>query len=158
MLKAASAAGVVWASPVLESVTAHASGTCAYVEIDATSGPVLVTTDSTTDGASTGCTSAQLNSCAPSGTGSLGGFCGFPVGASTLPGGTWNAGMRIYTAPSGYTILGATARRFVAGGIGSGCNFTWPCNVYSMLDASSFTFPAPAGGSVYTKFRIVLCS
>ena len=35
LLKAASAAGVVWASPVLESVTAHAAGTCTNAQFNA---------------------------------------------------------------------------------------------------------------------------
>lgn len=155
MLKAASAAGIVWASPVLDSVTAHAAATCAYVQL--TGGGTLVPT-TTAASSDAGCN--PLPACTPSGIGSLGASCTFAGGQASVSGGSWNAGSRTYTAPSGYSILGATARRFVQNG--SGCALRWPCNGPSMINnpsvgLSTVSFPSPATG-VYVHFRIVLCN
>ena len=153
MLKAASAAGIVWASPALDSVTAHASGTCAYVQLNGSGGLIGTTTAPSADGAAAGCPTVPF--CGASGVGSLGASCTFVGGQSSLTGGSWNAGTRTYTAPAGYTILAASARRFVGGA--SGCALTWPCNGPSSIGLTSVSFPAPATG-IYVYFRIVLCS
>ena len=158
MLKAASAAGIVWASPALESVTAHAAGTGAYVQLNGGGTLVATTTAPSSDA---GCN--QLPGCAPSGTGSLGASYTFTGGQTSLGGGSFSGGETTggtYTAPAGYTILDATARRFVQ--TGSGCALRNPCTTNVMISnpptgLSSVTFPGPATG-VYVNFRIVLCN
>ncbi len=155
MLKAASAAGIVWASPALDSVTAHAAGSCAYVQLNGGGGLVATTTAPSSDA---GC--SPLSNCTPSGTGSLGASCTFTGGQASVAGGTWSAPSRTYVAPAGYTILDAAARRFVS--TGSGCALRHPCTTNVMITnpasgASSVVFPAPLTG-IYSRFRIVLCN
>ncbi len=153
MLKAATAAGIVWASPFVESVTAHAASSCVSAQFDDTYAP-----ETTSDPASDGvCTDGgTLSPCAPSGVGSLCGACSFAVGAMTPTGGTWSG--NTYTAPAGCTIVDARARVDNVG-VGSGCANEWPCETGTIsTDKKSVTFPAlgPVSGT-YWKFRMVLC-
>ncbi len=149
LLQAASAAGIVWASPVLESVTAHAAGTCTNAQFNAAF-LAEATTSPATDA-----------SCTPLPACSLGGATGstctcpaFTAGSPPLAGGSWSG--LTYTAPSGCTILAANARRFVQ--TGSGCALRWPCVGASIAtNGRSVTFPPLTVGTQNFKFRMILC-
>ncbi len=149
MLKAATAAGIVWASPFVESVTAHAASVCASAQFNAATG-VVTTTDPANDGLPL---CPVIDGCAPSGVGSLC-TCSFQAGQTTPTGGSWSG--YEYTAPSGCTIVAANARIDDTLG-GSGCAFSWPCESGTIsTDKKTVTFTAPTSG-FFWKFRMVLC-
>ena len=157
MLKAATAAGIVWASPFVESVTAHAASVCASAQFDD-----ALAAETTSAPANDGvCTDGgTLSPCAPGGVGSLC-TCSFQTGQTTPTGGSWSGSAGTgytYTAPTGCTIVDARARVDNVG-VGSGCANEWPCVTGTIsTDKKSVTFSAlgSVSGS-YWKFRMVLC-
>ncbi len=155
MLKAASAAGIVWASPVLQSVTAHAAGTCRNVQFNSAFASEE-TTDPATDGVPI---CATVPSCGLVGAGSSMCACAaFAAGGAKLePQGTW-AGLE-YTAPTGCTILSANARLIFNGA--SGCPAKFKCvttGISITSDGTKVTFPPPSPtGATYWKFRMIMC-
>ena len=155
MLKAASAAGIVWASPVLQSVTAHAAGTCRNVQFNA-----AFSSEGTTDPATDGlplCVSVP--SCGLAGVSSSLCVCNaFAAGSPALsPPGSWT-GLE-YTAPTGCTILAANARLIRT--VGSGCPAKFRCvttGISISSDGKKVTFPPPSPpGATYWKFRMIMC-
>lgn len=149
LLKAASAAGIVWASPVLDSVTAHAAGTCTNAQFNGLRNPVTTTNP------------ANDPNCSGAPTCSLGGVTGsrctcgaFTAGSPAVTGGSWSG--LTYTAPAGCKILAANARRFNL--LASGCALRWPCDPGTISAAgTSVTFPALATGEFNFAFRMILC-
>ena len=159
LLKAASATGIVWASPVLESVTAHAAGCCESAQFSA-SGAVEPPDNSTDDGSSLSC--SGLNPCVPVTTTGSRGTCSYSPGSAYDPGGTWSDPIRTYTLPVGSTcrILSASARLLSSSPSGD-CNARFPCALSSsisidMPDGKFVTFTPPAGTTLW-KFRMILC-
>lgn len=154
VLKAASAAGIVWASPVLQSVPAHAASVCTSVQFNNLF-TAEVTTDPALDGSLAGC--PTVPACDLSGTGSLCTCNSFTVGAPA-GGGSWSG--LTYTAPTGCTIVAANLRRSTPGA--SGCALQWPCvtsGITISADNKSVTFPAApvVPFSINWKYRIILC-
>ena len=158
LLKAATAAGIVWASPFVQSVTAHAASDCASAQFNDELAPET-TSPPSSDGVCTD--GGTLSACAPGGMGSLC-TCSFETGQMTPTGGSWSGSAGTgytYTAPPGCTIVDARARVDNVG-VGSGCANEWPCvpGTINTATKKSVTFPAlgPTSGS-YWKFRMVLC-
>jgi hypothetical protein len=154
LLKAATAAGVVWASPVVTSVTAHAASTCTYLQFNA-SRVAEATSNPANDG---------LPSCATIPSCSLGGATG-----SLCTCGAWTAGVSppaspgtwsglTYTAPAGCTILAANLRR--SDPPQSGCLLKWPCitaGITISATGKTVTFPGVSSPASNWKYRMILC-
>ena len=151
MLKAASAAGIVWASPALDSVTAHAAGTCTSAQFNAAQG-AEATTASSADAAilDSGC--SPLPGCGPSGSSSMC-TCSFSVGQPAVTSGSWSG--LTYTNMT-CKIIAGQARAYDL--TQSGCGNRWIC-VSGMVSGTgaSVSFPAAPAGYTYWKFRMVLC-
>lgn len=160
VLKAASAAGIVWATPILHSSTVHALNSCLSVQFDSTQTAQL-TSNPADDGLPL---CPTIPACPLSGTGSLCTCSAFetsiPVPASA---GTVNPSGTLYTAPAGCTVVAANARVSDPGG--SSCAERWPCVTGTIVidpitnTPKTATFPPIPFSSpaVYWKHRIILC-
>lgn len=166
LLQAAGAAGIVWAAPVVRSVTAHAAGNCTRVQFDEDVGclSAVTPTDSDEDfNDGQGCTA-----CLPGGQ----------VYSSTcVCAGTWSAVVSkpsdfglvtcdsfanplTYTAPSGCSIVDATL--LVEDTNGSGCS-AFSCRTIGSGITISGAFSQLTSFGTFTatqygiRLRVLLC-